>query len=171
MLAINILGGVAVLGSYVWELTTHPGSVNLLWGGVPNWLRNISTGNMFLAAFGYLVLTAFLFFTQNSEITLIKIRGGFNAFNVLYAAILIPSALWMPLTFSFIANQGGLLWLMDCLVLFLVGFASLGMFSALLLIKPRKPAWFFWLALTGSIFLSIQTVLLDALVWTYYFLM
>jgi hypothetical protein len=168
MLLINLIGGIAVLGSYAWGLTSHPGSGNELWGRVPQWLRLLSTADMFLAALGYLTFTAFLL-VLDLETTQINLQAGFKAFNVLYSAILVPSALWMPLTYSYLAYPNSLIWLMDRLVLFIVGFASLGMLSALLNIKPRRPAWFFWLAFTGAIFLVIQTALLDALVWTTFF--
>jgi hypothetical protein len=170
MLWLNILGGIGVLGSYAWGLSTHPGSKDALWGGVPQWLRIISTANMPLAALGYLVFTVFLVFSVDLSSTKITIQAGFKAFNVLYAAILIPSALWMPLTYAYQANQDSLLWLCIRLILFTVGLASLGMVSALLNIQPRKPAWLFWLAFTGAAFLAIQTALLDALVWTVFFL-
>ena len=169
LLWINLLGGIAVLGSYAWGLTTHPGSGNALWGGTPQWLRAVSTANMFLAALGYLTCTVFLFFLD-LETVQIKVQAGFKAFNVLYAAILVPSALWMPLTFAYIAHPSGLLWLADRLLLFIVGLAALGMLSALLNIQPRRPAWFFWLAIAGGIFLVFQAAVLDALIWTNYFL-
>ena len=170
MLWINILGGIAVLGSYAWGLAIHPGSGDSLWGGVPQWLRTISTTNMFLAALGYLVFTTFLLFILDLETATIHIQAGFKAFNMLYAVILIPSALWMPLTFAYLAHPGSLLWLVIRLILFVVGLASLGMLSALLNIQPRKPAWLFWLAFSGSIFLVIQTALLDAMIWSNFFL-
>jgi hypothetical protein len=169
MLWIIILGGIAVIGSYAWGLATHPGNGMALWGGVPQWLRTISTANMFLAALGYIIFTSYLL-VLDLETTRVNIRAGFKAFNVLYAAILIPSALWMPLTFAYIANPGNLLWLAVRLVLFIVGLAALGMGSALMSIQPRKPAWFFWLAATGCVFFVIQTALLDALVWANAFL-
>jgi hypothetical protein len=75
----------------------------------------------------------------------------------------------MPLTFATLAHPGSLPWLADRLALFIVGLAALGMLSALLKIQPRKPAWFFWLAFAGGVFFSIQTALLDALIWTNYF--
>ncbi len=169
MFWINILGGIAVLGSYAWGLSTHPGGVNALWGGLPQWLRSLYTVGIILAALGYLAFTSFLF-ALDPETTQINIQAGFNTFNILYAAILIPSALWMPLTFATLAHPGSLLWLADRLLLSIVGLAALGLLSALLNIQPRKPAWIFWLAFAGGVFFAIQTALLDALIWTNYFL-
>jgi hypothetical protein len=169
LLWINILGGIAVLGGYAWGLANHPTGADALWGGVPAWLRSIFIVNMVLAALGYLAFTAYLLFVLNLETAQVNIRAGFKAFHVLYVAILIPSALWMPLTFATLAHPGNQIWLADRLVLFIVGLASLGLLSALLNIQPRRPAWFFWLAFGGGIFFAIQTALLDALVWTSYF--
>ena len=169
MLWINILGGISVLSSYMWGLTTHPGGGDALWGGMPQWLHTISIADMFLATLGYLTLSAFLFFALEPETAQINIGAGFKAFNVIYATILIPSVLWMPLTLAYIANPDSLLWLADRLVLFIVGLAALGMLSALLNIQTRRPLWLFRLAVAGGIFLAIQTALLDALIWANYF--
>ena len=52
---INIIGGVAVLGGYVYALLNHPDTGNDLWGGIPqNWRAWIVT-SMFIAAFGYII--------------------------------------------------------------------------------------------------------------------
>ena len=54
--------GIAVLGSYAYCLTNHPGPNGDFWGGVPDALRPVYTVNMFLAAAGYLAFTFFLMF-------------------------------------------------------------------------------------------------------------
>lgn len=169
LLWLNILAGTVVLVSYAWGLATHPSAVDALWGGIPPWLRTICTVNMILAALGYLAFTAYLLFVLDLETVHLGIQAGFKAFNVLYALILVPSALWMPLTFAYLAHPGNLLWLAIRLVLFIVGLAALGLLSALLNIRPREPTWFFWLAFSGAIFFVIQTALLDTLIWTYFF--
>ena len=61
---INIIGGVAVLGGYVYALLNHPDTGNDLWGGIPqNWRAWIVT-SMFIAAFGYII--ACLLYTSPS---------------------------------------------------------------------------------------------------------
>jgi len=57
-LAINVLGGIAVLGSYAHGLITHPQTRNLLWGDMPEPLRNVYGVTMWLATSGYLVFTS-----------------------------------------------------------------------------------------------------------------
>jgi hypothetical protein len=53
---------------------------------------------MLLAAAGYFAFTYFVLFRLDPTITRVLGRFPFDLFNVLYAVILIPSALWMPLT-------------------------------------------------------------------------
>ncbi len=52
-LAINVVGGVAVLGSYVHGLVTHPETRNALWGTIPEELKAVYGVTMWLAAGGY----------------------------------------------------------------------------------------------------------------------
>jgi len=39
LLIINILGGIAVIGSYIFGLNAPTGGANALWGGVPQNIR------------------------------------------------------------------------------------------------------------------------------------
>lgn len=94
---------------------------------------------------------------------------GFGTFNALFAAILIPSALWMPLTFAAAeAASVVLLWAVR-LVLVAVGFASLGLLVALLNADPRQPPWAYGLAVIGCVAFCVQTAVLDMIVWSAYF--
>ena len=61
-LLLNIFGGTAVLGSYVWGIAGYPELRDAFWGGVPESLRGLYTINMFFAAAGY--LGAFAFFMR-----------------------------------------------------------------------------------------------------------
>ena len=97
---INLIGGMAVLSSYAVGLATHPGASQVLWGGVPESIRPLYTASMFLAASGYFAFTYFILFRLDSSTMQVAGRFGFWVFNVLIAAILLPSALWMPLTFG-----------------------------------------------------------------------
>jgi hypothetical protein len=170
MLWINISGGIAVIGSYALGLATHPGQGAALWGNVPQRLRSLSTANMLPAALGFIAFTLFLLLTPHPETSRIKLPALFKVFNILYALILLPSALWMPLAISYLAHPSTIGWLTIRLVLDVVGLAGLGMLFALFRIQPRKPAWAFWLAVAGCIFFCIQTVVMDAILWSTFFL-
>jgi hypothetical protein len=165
MLVINLLGGAAVLGSYVWGFRTYPGAGDALWGGVPENIRPYITANMLLAAAGYFAFIHFTLFRLDATHSRVFGRFGFGLFNLLYAAILILSALWMPVSILAI-EQGSqsLVWLAR-LLLVVVGLASLGLLFALLKVEPARPRWAQRLAVIGSIPFCVQTVLFDAILW------
>ena len=169
LLIIILVGGIAVLASYVLGPLTQPGAASLLWGGVPQGIRPLYTVGMFLGAGGYFAFTYFILFRVTPDMAHKASRFGFGLFNALYAAILLPSALWMPLTLL-AAEQSSpaLLWLVR-LDLWTVAAASLGLLWALLAIEPRQPRWAHRLALVGSILFCLQTVILDAIVWVSFF--
>ena len=62
LLIINVIGGVAVLGSYVLGLRAHPNGTDALWGGVPQAIRPFYGIWMLFAAAGYFAFTLFLLF-------------------------------------------------------------------------------------------------------------
>ena len=41
LLIINIIGGIAVIGSYIFGIKAQPGGANALWGGVPPNIRPV----------------------------------------------------------------------------------------------------------------------------------
>jgi hypothetical protein len=155
LLAINLVGGTAVLGSYVLGFRAHPDAGQVLWGGVPESLRSLYTINMFLAAAGYFCFAYFIFFKLPEDRTRIANRFGFNLFTVLFVLILVPSALWLPLTFLTLENSSvWLVWLVR-LDLWVVAAASLALLVSLVTVKPNSPAWAHRLALIGMVFFSL----------------
>jgi hypothetical protein len=162
---INVLGGMAVLGSYVWGLAAHPESRGDFWGGVPTSLQSLYTVNMLLAALGYFFFTGFVFLRLDPDETRVGSRD-FGLFNQLYGVILFGSALWMPLTFALLENPNTLLWWIVRLDLLVVGVASLAVLAALLRIRPGRAPW---PAVVGAAFFCLQTAVLDALIWPAFF--
>lgn len=169
MLLVNIIGGAAVLGSYSLGILTHLNAGQILWGEVPESIRPYYTANMLLAAMGYFTFIYFILFRLNPVKTRVAGRFGFRLFTALFAGILIPSALWMPLTFLAVERSSlALVWAVR-IMLWLVGLASLALFYAILKVEPRNPLWAQRVALVGSIAFCIQTAFLDAIVWIFFF--
>lgn len=168
MLFINIIGGTAVITSYALGLKAHPGQIEALWGGVPVGLRPLYTGNMFFAAVGYLLVLYFMLFRVKATVRLGILPLW--TINLLYLLILVPSALWMSLTFK-VADQYTLgRWLAVVTVLVLTGLASIGLLISLLALEPRPLSRSYWFSLAGGLFLVLQTAVLDATIWTAYYL-
>ena len=169
LIVIILIGGIAVLGSYAWGILAVPNAGRILWGDVPDILRILSTIWMLPGALGYFAYTYFILFRLNPDETHIYQRFGYGVFSILYIAILIPSALWLPLTSLAVSSSSPLLDWVVRLDLVVVGLASLALLFALLHTQPRQPMWAFWLAVIGCVFFCIQTVILDAILWGAYF--
>ena len=170
LLGIVLLGGIAVLASYAYSLAIDPAARAGLWGGVPPALLPGYVTSMALAAAGFFAFTTFLFVHVNPDRARIAGRFGYSLFHGLYALILGPSALWLPLTSAMIQQPGSALWLGIRLVLALVGLGSVALLLALLTLRPRQPRAAYWLAVAGAVAFCIQTAVLDLFVWTAFFL-
>src|SRR5690348_7005439 len=158
---INVIGGVAVLGSYALGILTHPDTAGQVWGGVPEGLKPAYTASMLSAALGYFLFSGYVLFGLDADRVRIFGRSGFVTLYALYALILAPSALWMPLTFQMLAAPSMGLWLAIRLVLGLVGLGSVGLVLGLLDARPRGARVAHALAVVGAIAFAIQTALLD----------
>ena len=169
MVWINAAGGAAVLGSYAHGLWSHPTTGGDVWGGVPETLQPVYTICMLLAAAGYFAFSYFVFFKLDPDAVRIGDRFGFGAFNALYALILVPSALWMPLTFAMLESPSPGLWWAIRLTLGAVGIGSLGLVAAIITVRPPSAFGVRRLALIGSAAFCFQTAVLDALVWPAFF--
>jgi hypothetical protein len=152
-----------VLGSYVYGFARWPDAVSAMWGGVPEAIRPLYTGWMFVAAAGYLVFTHLFFFRTDAAAA--RLLGGrdYGALNALYALVLVGSALWMPATKLHL--DGALPFAFVWLDLVGVAAGSLGLLGAVATLAPRPPGAWRALALAGAASFCVQTVLLDAIVW------
>ena len=148
---------------------SHQRWVFSVWGGVPVSLQPVYTVSMLLAATGYFLFTPYVFFSLDAQSIRVFGRFGFAAFNVIYAAILLPSAMWMPLTFEMVATPDPTLWISIRTVLLVVGAASLSLIGAVATAAPPGRQGFRVLAILGAGLFTFQTAVLDAVVWPAYF--
>jgi hypothetical protein len=165
LLVINVLGGIAVIGSYIVGLKAGAGGANALWGGVPVNIRPIYGISMILAALGYFAFSYFIFFRVVPGEVSIAGRFGFSLFYVIFLLILIASALWMPLTNLYVANPSTGMWIGVRTVLALVGLGSIALLWALLSLETKLPSIPYWLAVAGSAYFAFHTAILDAIIW------
>ena len=95
-------------------------------------MRRLGTMIVLLAAAGYFPFTFFILFRLDPRTARLAGRFGYQLFAWLYAAILIPSALWLPLVYVAVEQSSqAWLWVVRG-TLVLVGAASLGILKALL---------------------------------------
>ncbi len=157
---LNIIGGLAVLGSYAWGIGLFPELRDAFWGGVPEGIRGLYTVNMFLAAAGY--IAAFTFFMTHLD------KHQFSRLYWCYFLVLLPSALWLPLTVAVLLEPGELLWRFIRVDLLAV---ALGGILIIKHVWKTEGASTVARALVtvGLFFFSLQTLVLDGFVWPAYF--
>jgi hypothetical protein len=165
LLVINVLGGAAVILSYIFGLKAQPGGADALWGGVPVGIRPAYTVSMLLSALGYFLFSYFIFFRLEPGSTLIGGRYGFSLFYAIFLLILVSSVFWMPLTNVYIAHPSSGMWFLIRLILVLVGIGSIALVWALLSLKDASQGIAYWLAIAGSVYFAFHTAILDAVVW------
>jgi hypothetical protein len=159
---------MAVLASYAIGLGSGSISGDALWGGVPQSLRPLYTVNMLLAAAGYFLFTPYILLRLSPATTRIAGGRGFGVFHLLYALVLLPSALWLPLTAHVLARPSAFAWALVRADLALVAVGSLGLLAALLTLSSDAPRGR-TLAVIGLLPFCLQTAVLDAIVWPAFF--
>jgi len=165
LLIINVVGGAAVIGSYIFGLGGQSGGTNILWGGVPANIRPVYFISMIICAVAYFAILYYLFFRLAPGEVVIAGRFNYTLFYVIFILMLLPSALWMPLTNLYTANPGMGLWIGIRTVLIIVGLASIALCWAIFSVQPRLPGVSFWLAAVGSGYFAFHTMILDGIVW------
>ena len=168
-LAINVLGGVAVLGSYAHGLITHPETRNLLWGDMPEPLKDVYGVTMWLATAGYLMFMYYVLFRVDAAEVRVGKRGGFGVINACCAAVVIASALWMPLTFAYLDDPSSALWFLIRADLIVVGIGAVGLLVTLFNLSPRLTGWAGVVTIMALLLFALQTAFLDPFVWPQFF--
>ena len=165
LLVINIIGGIAVIGSYIFGLSAQSGGASVLWGGVPANIRPVYGISMIISALGYFAFIYFILFRLVPDEVLVANRFGFSLFYIIFLLMLVPSALWMPLTNVYVGNPGTGIWVGIRIVLALVGLASIALVWALLSLETKETGVAYWLAVAGSGYFAFHTAILDAIIW------
>ena len=171
LLVINVVGGAAVIGSYALGLVANPGSGGALWGETSESIRLVYSISMIPAALGYFAFIYYILFRLSPLEVTIANSLGYSTFYWIFIGILVPSALWMPLTFAMIANPSAGMWFGVRSVLVLVGLSSFALLWALLSLNVKEPEIPYWLAVAGSSYFAFHTGILDMLLWPVLFRM
>ncbi len=165
LLAVNVVGGIAVLGSYAWGVATHPAPGAALWGAVPASWRPWYGLSMIPAALGYIVFATYLLFRVDPGATRLAFGLPYAALLVPFLLILVPSALWMPLTLRFADAGGEWLWWAIRIGLWTTAIGSVLAGIAVATIEPRVATAHWVAAVAGTFFFFFQTGILDAILW------
>lgn len=161
--AINVVGGAAVLASYVLWLGNPSNDGTALWGSIGGVGRALYTVSMVTAAGGYFAFAPFLL--RHGDLAPLS----FHRVNLLFVLVLLPSALWMPLAFEYLDAPRDGLWVAMRAGLLITGLASAAIVRTVAAVPVaaggRMRTW----ALAGALAFTFQTLVLDALVWPRWF--
>ena len=168
LVILNIIFGSLVLLSYYNGINKHPELSLKLWGGVPKILHTFIISFMFVGAIGYFFFTAHLLLNIDSNYMFF---GKFNYWylHIIYLLILIPSALWMDLTFLYMNDSTSMNWAYVVSCLYCVAFFSVVLFLFIVDTNVDKSHWLYFPAVLGSLAFAFHTVFLDGLIWTFFF--
>ena len=160
---VNLVGGIAVLGSYVVGLYLYPDFRNALWGGVTGSWKTIFTVSMFFAAAGYLVFCYSM--TISDAANKSSFFGG-HTFSILAAFFLISASVWMPATLKYLASDDNLWWILSVISLWITAASLILLTASFGLSKYEGIGELqFSLTLAGIIWITIHCLVFDAIIW------
>ena len=123
---------------------------------------------MFISAIGYFFFTTNFVLNVNLEEK--KFLGKFPGWtlHIVYLLILIPSALWIDLTFQYLKTGVPLHWVYVLSALYCVGLSSILLF--LFVVDSGNTTQSIYLfSVIGAGFFVFHTMFLDGLLWTIFF--
>ena len=168
LVIINIIFGSLVLLSYYNGINKNPELSLKLWGGVPKILHTFIVSFMFVGAIGYFFFTTHLLLNVSSDYMFFE-KFNYWYLHIIYLMILIPSALWMDLTFIYMRDGTTLNWFYVVSCLSSVAFFSVVLFLFVVDTYVDKVHWLYFPAVLGSLAFAFHTVFLDGLIWTFFF--
>ncbi len=166
-LAVNLVGGLAVLYSYGYGITAHPGSAHELWGTIPAAWQGPYSAFMPPAAVGYLLVFGVLMATPADRLRVFG-RPALPLFTANTALFLFASTLWMPLTFAAL-DTDNLGWFKYIQLTLAVAGACAALQVPLVAKLEGVGRGWRRAATAGALALAWQCTVLDAIVWPRFF--
>ena len=153
------LFGIPVILSYIFGIKRIK-NIDLLWGGMPKNIQKVLTVSMLLCTVSFFTFSSYIFILNGGNVDLIFI-------DVIYAVLLGAAALWLPLMIEVIELKKKIYWILTRISLAIVGFTSLFFLSVM--IFSGRTGIHFIASIIGLIIFTFHTVVLDAIVWPYFF--
>ena len=165
LIILNIIGGIFVLGGYIFALINNPSNRSELWGGVAENFRPWIISSMFLSAFGYCYAMKYLLIDD-----VIPFKFFFNRFETNFILIvqfifLFSAALWIHTTFSYLNSPTSFKWTLINLELWTTGVSILCLALGIIFIKDRPYEINYIVSVLGLLAISFHCIFLDAFLW------
>jgi len=155
---IAILGPCVLLSYYIAAQFNTKG-INALWGNIPDNIKVYYPIGMIVATIGFFPFTYLTVFKSDKP----------KQYFVPYLLILIPSILWMPMTVSYINSPNEFTWILIRIVLIIVAIGAILIYMRMKTEFGAEKSTLYLFALIGVLGFIAHTLLLDGLLWPYYF--
>ena len=162
---INIIGGIAVLGGYVYALLAHPILRGQIWGGVPEAWRRWITTSMFIAAIGYCFAMYYLIFNEGLNLKYFWGKVDATIMRVLLILFLLTAAFWIHSTFSYLELPNSNSWHLIRFELWVTALSILLMTIGLATATGVQQSLLFNFYVLGLGLISFHCLVLDAILW------
>ena len=169
LVLINLIFGSMVLYSYYAGVTKEPTLSVKLWGGVPLILQPFIVGCMFISAVGYFFFTYNFLSNVNPDNVMFLNKFNYWYLHIVYLLVLIPSMLWIDLTYKYMRSGNIFDWYVVVAVLFCVAIASIILFLFTVDTKFDNKSFIYLGSVFGASFFVFHTFFLDGLIWTVFF--
>ena len=160
---VNLVGGIAVLGSYCAGLYLYPDQRTALWGGVVGNWKTLFTTSMFFAATGYIVFCYTMTISDGANES--SFLGKYT-FIILAAAFLFSASVWMPATLQYLDTKNEIWWVVSVTSLWITAACLTCMGLAFNFTEfPNVNLFQNSVALTGMICITFHCLVFDAIIW------
>jgi len=155
---LAILGPCVLLSYYIAAQYNTKG-IDALWGNIPENIKVYYPIGMLVATVGFFPFTYMTVFKSKIP----------KQYIIPYLLILIPSILWMPLTVYYINHPNEFIWICIRIVLMLVALGAILIYLRMKKEFQADTSFIYKLALFGVFGFIGHTLVLDGLLWPYFF--
>jgi len=159
LIFIIVILGPCVLLSYYIAAQFNTKGIDALWGNIPEHIKVYYPIGMLVATIGFFPFTYLTVFKSSNP----------RQYILPYLLVLIPSILWMPMTVSYINDSNEFIWLCIRIVLLLVAIGAILIYMRMKVEFKADKSTVYLFALIGILGFIGHTLLLDGLLWPYYF--
>ena len=160
---VNLVGGIAVLGSYCAGLYLYPDQRTALWGGVVGNWKTLFTTSMFFAATGYIVFCYTMTISDGANES--SFLGKYT-FIILAAAFLFSASVWMPATLQYLDTKNEIWWVVSVTSLWITAACLTCMGLAFNFTEfPNVNLFQNSVTSIGMICITFHCLVFDAIIW------
>lgn len=161
---MNLIGGIAVLGSYFLCMYLYPEFKEAFWGGIYGNTRNIFLASMVPAAIGYLAFLYCVLLKQGLGI--LEYEGVFGGLTLVIFCVcfLVASSILMPALVMFLKTGSDLWWSVVVTVLWITS-VSLACMLFVVVFSVGEGVIYRRIASYGLAYIMLHCFVFDATIW------